>query len=131
MLAAIDAAGPDPADHLNAIGRAYVRFALANPAHFKLMFRSELVHAEKHANAKEGAGSAFDVLVRVADAAAVASGETPSRSLVAAAWSLAHGLATLMLEGKMDHVFCLGESERLAVADEILQQFGRIFAPRT
>lgn len=130
MVGALGLASEDAAAQLNAIGRAYVRFALTNPAHFKLMFRSELVHAEKHEHAKECAGAAFDVLVRVTDAAARAGGEAPARSLVFAAWSLAHGLATLLLEGKMDDYFGPSDEARLAAAEEVLQQFGRIFVSR-
>jgi AcrR family transcriptional regulator len=129
MQTALAEAGPKPAARLNAIGGVYVRFALANPAHFKLMFRSELVHAERHQNAKACAQSAFDLLVQVADEAAVARGGAPERSLVFAAWSLAHGLATLLLEGKLDQYFGAGQRARLAATDEILAQFARVFEP--
>lgn len=126
MEAAIETAGPQPSQRLNAIGRAYVGFALAHPAHFKLMFRSELVHAERHDDARTCAGMAFDVLVRVADEATLARDGAPNRAFVFAAWSLAHGLATLLLEGKLDDYYGSSEGARLAAADEILQQFGRV-----
>src|SRR2546423_1968360 len=33
----------DPAERLHALGVAYVQFAVANPAHFRVMFSAELV----------------------------------------------------------------------------------------
>lgn len=129
MRAALEQAGAKPVDRLKSIGRAYVGFALAHPAHFKLMFRSELVHPDRNLNAKTGAESAFDVLVRVADEATLARDGAPSRAFVFAAWAQAHGLATLLLEGKLDDFYGTGERARLAAADEILQQFGRVLGP--
>lgn len=107
----------DPPSRLTAIGRAYVAFAQNNPAHFKLMFRSELVREDKHDDAKACAQGAFDVLVSVADE--VSPGD---RTLVLTAWSLVHGLATLMLEGKLDRHIA-GQSERLAAAYASLDMF--------
>jgi AcrR family transcriptional regulator len=126
MAGALETAGPEPSQRLNAIGRAYVGFALAHPAHFKLMFRSELVHAERHDDAKSCADSAFNVLVRVADEATLARDGVSNRAFVFAAWAQAHGLATLLLEGKLDDFYGTGERARLAAADEILKQFGRV-----
>jgi AcrR family transcriptional regulator len=130
MVDAISQTPDDPAAQLNAIGRVYVSFALAHPAHFKLMFRSEMAPPERHANAKACADSAFDVLVEVANAAAIASGEAPNRALIFGAWSLVHGLSTLLLEGKLDDYFGTDEPSRRAAAEEVLQLFARTFSPR-
>ncbi|MGE0742929.1 MAG: TetR/AcrR family transcriptional regulator [Hyphomonadaceae bacterium] len=91
----------DPRARFTAIGRAYVTFALSHPAHFKLMFRSELVREDRHDEAKACAQGAFDVLVQIAGEVADATGYD-ARDLAVLAWSLVHGLATLSLEGKLD-----------------------------
>lgn len=91
----------EPAKRFSAIGKAYVEFALKNPAHFKLMFRSELVREDKHEEARECAQGAFDVLVTVANEVAQETGQDP-KVVMLLAWSAVHGLATLMLEGKLD-----------------------------
>jgi len=79
-------------------GRAYVRFALANPALFRLIFASPALSIAK-------AGSEVDSeagTLLQANAAAVAArtgGEAAVRAVQA--WALVHGLAMLMLDGQI------------------------------
>ena len=112
-------------DRLTAIGKAYVGFALDQPAHFKLMFRSEMVSAEKHDEARACANSAFDLLVSTVDTVVRENRGKPDPALVLAAWSLAHGVATLLLEGKLQKQ--VGESKRaqLAAAHSAIEAFTR------
>jgi len=89
VLIADDAA--DERTALVAQGRAYVDFALAHPALFRLMFSGE-----KSGGVPEG-DTAYTVLARrVADIA-------PDRAEMAtlAAWGLVHGLATLLLDTRI------------------------------
>ncbi|RZF65676.1 TetR/AcrR family transcriptional regulator [Sphingomonas populi] len=89
LLAADDT--PDSRAALVAQGRAYVDFALAHPALFRLMFSRE-----KTGGVPEGE-TAYTVLAnRVAQIA-------PDRAEPAtlAAWGLVHGLATLLLDAKV------------------------------
>jgi AcrR family transcriptional regulator len=120
------ATAKSPGKRLSAIGRAYVAFALANPAHFKLMFRSEMVPSEKHEVAHACANSAFDLLVSTVDEVVRENMGKPDPALVLAAWSLAHGLATLMLEGKLKEQ--IGDSRRsqIAAAHDALDAFTRL-----
>ena len=92
----------DPLARLEAAGTAYVMFALRNPAFFKIMFRSELAPLERHKEAHERAETCFDLLVSAVADVAKAQGRPNDPALVIAAWSLAHGLATLALEGKLE-----------------------------
>jgi AcrR family transcriptional regulator len=82
--AALAAAGPDFAE----LGVAYVRFATDHPAHFAVMFRPELLHTDdpELAVARDSAGGRLHT----------GAGD-PSRAV--AAWSLVHGLATLLRQG--------------------------------
>jgi AcrR family transcriptional regulator len=68
------------------LGEAYVAFALEHPQRFRLMFSRAPVNADLHARF---AGSFAHL---GADAAAAG----------AAAWSLVHGLASLVLEGHLE-----------------------------
>jgi AcrR family transcriptional regulator len=68
------------------LGEAYVTFALAQPQRFRLMFASGRVDEEL----KTRFSNAFSHLG--ADSAAAG----------AAAWSLVHGLASLILEGQLE-----------------------------
>lgn len=85
-----------------ATGRAYVRFALANPALFRLIFTSSATLQET--------GEAEALRLLRANAAATLPGDAdPDRIEADAlrAWALVHGLAMLMLDGQLpadDHL---------------------------
>jgi AcrR family transcriptional regulator len=96
----------DPRDRLDAYGVAYVRFAVDNPVLFRVMFTAEIAApggvddgqlVDKH-EAGDEAG-AFDLLVESA-AALIGDGDDP-RGAALAAWSLPHGLAMLVLDGRI------------------------------
>ena len=91
--AAMAAASPD--ESFAAIGRAYVRWALANPALFRLVFTCRDV-SEGDAF---GQSLAARMLQRNALAASDAPEDTPR--IMVPAWALVHGLAMLMLDGKL------------------------------
>ncbi len=81
------------------IGVAYVGFAVRHPAHFAVMFRPDLYHADDPSvvAARDGAReSLHGGLGLVAD-----PGPAPSPIAALAAWSLVHGLATLWLSGSL------------------------------
>lgn len=119
----------NPACRYHALGRAYVKFALSNPAHFKLMFRSELVREDKHEDAKACAQQAFDVLVSIVDEVAIARTGERDPALIFASWSMVHGLATLMLESKLDKHFGASMESRLAGAESVLKVLERVVKP--
>lgn len=97
----------DPVERAREIGCAYVKFALDHPALFQLMFRREMVDLENFEDAHATAISTFELPQAVI---AAAHGKKPEDALneTIACWSMAHGLATLMLEGKMPEA--LGET---------------------
>jgi AcrR family transcriptional regulator len=94
---AFEAAGGGAAGFA-ATGRAYVRFALANPALFRLVF------ASPPAPRAEGEGGP-DAMAFLRQNAAAASGAAPGSAAAQVeavrAWSLVHGLAMLMLDGQI------------------------------
>lgn len=82
------------ADFIEA-GVAYVRFAVADPGRFAVMFRPELLRDDPAlVAARDRAGA----LLR--EGAGLAGGDT--RADVLAAWSLVHGFATLWNAGAID-----------------------------
>ena len=79
-------------------GRAYVRFALANPALFRLIFTSPALAPAK---AEHGIESEAGHLLQ-ANAARQATREGGEAGIRAVqAWALVHGLAMLMLDGQI------------------------------
>ena len=81
----------------NATGRAYVRFALAHPALFRLMFSNPVRADLLSAPADETA----DAMAFLRANAAEVAGGADARRVALQAWSIAHGLAMLMLDGQV------------------------------
>ena len=77
-------------------GRAYVRFALANPGLFRLVF----THCTMRADGLPEGNLAADMLLE--STARIAGGdEAAARRIAVQAWALVHGLAMLMLDGQL------------------------------
>lgn len=81
---------------LRAQGRAYVRFARANPAFFDLMWRSALLN-QADPDFRRAADSAFATLA----AAVPESGQGKQNPNAVAAWAMVHGYARLVLDGPL------------------------------
>ncbi|WP_433716187.1 TetR/AcrR family transcriptional regulator [Nocardia sp. CA-084685] len=103
-LADARAAADSPLQALTALAETYVRFSQENPGYFRLMFRPELSQPDKHPDARAAGDAAFDVLAdTVADT--VAEGLLPADkadTLAVMWWSLAHGMASLWLDGQLE-----------------------------
>ncbi|MFC4295443.1 TetR/AcrR family transcriptional regulator [Novosphingobium tardum] len=90
-----EAAERGGADAFGATGRAYVRFALANPSLFRLTFTHSCVSP-----GELNEDAAAEMLQ--ANAMRLAGGDPAEAALVALrAWAIAHGLAMLMLDGRV------------------------------
>jgi AcrR family transcriptional regulator len=81
-------------DGFAATGRAYVRFALANPALFRLTFT--------HAGIGSASGLGDDDAAQMLLAYAREFAGQNAPALALQAWSVAHGLAMLMLDGRVE-----------------------------
>jgi len=106
MREGLRAAGEDPVGHLEALGVAYVRFALAHPAHFEVMFGPELPWHKEHSALHEAADATFALLVASVQSAQAAGKLRGSQPLLPAllCWCTVHGLATLLVHGNFKHV---------------------------
>ncbi len=107
LQAAAGTDGPEAA--LLAIGVAYVRFGVANPAHYRLMFGASLAGTDGIVGpvvSKAATGSQSVLGEIVADGArrgAFAADPDDAAALAAlvlAAWSLVHGLTMLTIDGR-------------------------------
>jgi AcrR family transcriptional regulator len=84
-----------------ATGRAYVRFALANPALFRLVF-SHPPEADPMTAARDELPEAFRMLLANAEMVVPPGTGVEGAKLVALdAWAHVHGLAMLMLDGQV------------------------------
>jgi AcrR family transcriptional regulator len=95
-------AAKDPRAQFIASGVGYVEFALANPALFKLMFGSERPDSSDE-QLKKRAGAAFMLLVGDVRALIGHDPLTSEKGLldIAAAWSLVHGIAHLLIADRI------------------------------
>ncbi len=91
-LAAADAGADAPVAALVAQGLAYIAFAHQHPILFRLMFSDELP--------AERAGCGDIAYTVLADRVASLGPSDPEAATIAA-WGLVHGLATLMLDGRL------------------------------
>lgn len=105
IQAGAEAAGPDPRDRVVGLGRGYVAFARTCPGLFLLMFRSERLDWSSPALSAAGA-AAFALLTQPETEADVQHASPGLQTLVAATgrWSLMHGLATLVIDGRLGPV---------------------------
>ena len=121
----------EPAERFRALGIGYVRFALAHPSYLRVMFGSEVPDKAEHPALKAAGERTFTLLVQAitdCQAAGQVRGGAPGE-LAVAAWSIVHGLAALLVDGKLkDHAATAPEAERLAHAITDLFMLG--LAPR-
>jgi AcrR family transcriptional regulator len=100
MRDALDAVPADAgaAARLGATGRGYIAFARANPAHFRLMFRTDLIDREDPAW-RTASGEAFALLEDAMGEVAPGLDARARRARLALAWAGVHGFCTLRAEG--------------------------------
>lgn len=111
----------DPRGRFREAGVAYVLFALRHPAHFRVMFSTEVADKAAYPSLESAAQAAHEVLVAAIiegqDAGVIREGD--AQMIGRAAWSLVHGLATLTLNGHfgpVDPTSATAESLANAVA---------------
>lgn len=113
LRAAMAKAGLDPQQRIKAMGRGYVDFATTHPGLFALMFRSEMLDHERPA-LRDAAFAAHRALSTAVQARMMDDSASPLRIAAqsTALWSLVHGFATLLLDGRLNGVIqALPDSE--------------------
>ena len=101
-LVAVGDVVSDPRARVIELGRAYVRWAVAHPDHYRVMFGAERIKADHPGlavAAEQAFGDLLDAITRCQEAGLVDGGDP---LLVAAPlWSLVHGVASLAIGGEM------------------------------
>ena len=100
---------------------AYLNFSRQNVGHFRVMFRNDICGVSTHASTQTAADSAFEEL-RLMVSRITGPGTDPNKEFTFATmlWSLAHGLATLVIDGPLPNKVPPGtdlESQIQAVID--------------
>ena len=104
-------------DALEAMGDAYIGFAIANAAHYRVMFGSFVDLEEREPELAGEAGGAFQALV---DALAALQQEGIVRGddtvrMATFVWSVVHGMATLAIDGQLPEPAGIEEVRRYAL----------------
>ena len=110
----------EPSQRLLATGQAYVAFALEKSALFRLMFGPEIPDKGSYTELRTAANEAFAVLTREISRGHV--DETQAYDRAVAAWSLVHGLATLLIDGQ---IRAEGAQPGSVDAATLMRRFGR------
>jgi AcrR family transcriptional regulator len=96
LRSAFEEAATTPENRMLALGQEYMRFALAHPGLFRLMFGSGL-DRKLHPELEQAAQDAFEVLQR----ATVDRGSPSPREAALGAWALVHGLSHLIVDNQL------------------------------
>lgn len=97
-----EAAGkPDPGEHTTTLGRGYIRFARTHPGVFLLMFRSERLDWSSPSLLAAGP-PAFALLSSRGVGGTDVKSDFEELIVASTRWSLMHGLATLIIDGRLE-----------------------------
>jgi AcrR family transcriptional regulator len=118
VIAEITASVPtDGAALLAAVGRGYVRFALANREQFEVMFRLDLVRVEDP-DFVAASEAAYSLLLTTIEQCRQEGrlGDNDPEVVAVGAWSLVHGFAALWLSGRLPERISETDPHRLAAS---------------
>ena len=95
----------DPRERVTELGRTYVRWAVAHPDHYQVMFGAESLKEEQPSVAVAGEqafGDLLDAIIKCQETGLL-EGQDP-REVAAPLWSLVHGIASLAIGGHLQAV---------------------------
>ena len=113
----------DALRRLEILGEGYVRYAVAHPAHYRLMFGKRMLERDAYPALNKAAAHSYGML-EAAVADAVESGALPTMPvpmLSTLAWSLVHGLSSLNNDGLLN-------DKTLPAGAELGRTFSRMLA---
>lgn len=101
----------DPAARVRALGMGYVAFATSHPAQLRLMFGPEITNKPDHPDLIEAAREAYAMLSSAVAERLSLDDAGPADPAIAtlAAWSIVHGLATLLVDRQINPIMTGGD----------------------
>jgi AcrR family transcriptional regulator len=106
-----------PVARLSALGEAYVSFAVSSPGRYQIMFGRDIFDRKLHPSLCSAADRTFESLreeMQRAQARGALRNDQPADSIAAAAWAMIHGLADLLLSGRL-HDVADGDQQKLVL----------------
>jgi AcrR family transcriptional regulator len=94
---------PNARETLEQLGRAYVGFALENPALYRLMFGPKLTSEERPPFLHQAADQAFAPLLATVELCQKQGClmELPAQAIASVLWSTMHGISSLLIDGQL------------------------------
>ena len=92
---------------LSALGEAYVSFAVSSPGRYQIMFGRDIFDRKLHPSLCSAADRTFEALrdeMQRAQSVGSLRADQPAEAIAAAAWAMIHGLADLLLSGRLNDV---------------------------
>jgi AcrR family transcriptional regulator len=121
----------DPKARVVELGRTYVRWAVAHPDHYRVMFGADIgkgAHAGLAVAGERAFGDLVDALARCQEAGMLDGPD--ARSVAAPLWSLVHGVASLAIGGELSAVGVRQDPEAM-VAGVVARVLGSAAEPNT
>ena len=103
-----------------ALARAYLEFARAHPAHYRVMFLPELKSHQEYRSFHAAADRTLEVLAKQVRLAMPQASPQEVMLRTVLIWSTGHGLASLWNDGVLDHKLALGNDR--AFLDATVEQ---------
>jgi|SRR5688572_25494854 len=116
----------EPARAVEAMGQAYVDFALRYPAYFQAMFRADAVPLDRYPEARQREEEAFETLVESIGQVFANEPAESRQALAVASWAMVHGLATLILEGNLARKLKIPKARQRQMAKDVIAAFMRL-----
>ena len=120
--------GSKPVESVEAMGRAHVEFALRNPACVQTMFRADAVPLDRYPDARKHEDEGFGRRVEGINQAFANQPADVRRAIAIARWAMVHGLATLILEGRLARKLGGSKAGQRQVADKVIGTFTRLLS---
>jgi AcrR family transcriptional regulator len=113
LASAANAADAEPLSRIRSLGAAYVEFAMARPAHYRVMWGPRVNEDGRFPSLEVAISEAFALVIAEFERGQAAGvfREGPSRDLAVAFWVAAHGYVELVLRRRLKV-----KSEAVAVA---------------
>ena len=91
----------DEINQFRMMGQAYIRFAMENPAYYRLMFGDTVIQeSEALRKASDASFNELLIMIERLQGIGVISGDEPKMQAIYV-WSLMHGLSSLIIDNKL------------------------------
>jgi AcrR family transcriptional regulator len=114
----------DPAEDMASMGRAYLRYALQRPLHYRLMFETELPNPQKHPGMLRDSNHAFSLLREAIRNLGRPHAQEDVDTDALFVWAVVHGWSGVLRGHTLDHLE-IKKRSRKALEDSMLERIGR------